>query len=900
MSGGVPRSKEIFLALLEVDPDQRTAELEELTEGDEALRQEVLLLLEAHSESATFLEHPAFLPQGREGFHAPLNPGDEVGPYRLLETLGEGGMGIVYLAEQREPLQRTVAFKVLKPGMDSRAVIARFETERQALAVMTHPGIARVHDAGTTPRGYPYFVMEYVDGPSLTEYCDARRLGLRRRVELLLEVCGAVHHAHQKGILHRDLKPSNLLVTEQSGRPAPKVIDFGVAKALGQSLATEEGLTLAGTVIGTPEYMSPEQADLASEAVDTRSDIYSMGVVLFELLTGCLPIDLGDAAAGGFTAVRERILRQDAPLASRRVAADSQAIRGAAAARDTTPVGLATGLRGDLDWILARTLEKDPELRYASISELAADLRRHLADQPVLAGSPTGAYMVRKFIARHRGKVIASSGVLLALVIGLAVSLWGLFRAQRAEESLLRLSDRVLVEQYFDEAETLHFAVPSDELPLQRLASRLEELLERRPFFEKRLALLRERAVPPAAAGATGDGWTSATAEDTWEHGLLVELVERLTSLESTDPRHSPLERLRRRRAWAAESAATTVERFASEWHAASAEIADEALCPAYAGLELPPQVGLVPLARSEQSGLWEFWHPLSGERPERTEGGTWIVGEETGLVFVLIPAGSFEMGARRPRPGEEPRGPNRDAHAQPEEGPVHTVQIGEPFFLSKYELTQGQWLRVTWLDPSSYGRSFEDRDLVFDLSHPVETVSHTSATSVLSRMGLALPTEAQWEYTARAGSSSVFHCGFDERCLRDFGNVRGVEFRRTNLPTMMGNQHHPWDDEWPLHAPVGCFAPNAFGLFDVHGNVFEWVAEPFGSYRVPCDPRDGRRFNPQLRPSVVARGGSAIRMATAARLSHRATSPPSSATGEVGLRPARRVELGDPRSAGE
>ncbi len=873
MNDEIPRTKEIFLALIDLDPLERPGRLDELCEGDGELRGEVEALLSAHFDSGPFLEKPAFLPDGRCESETRLDPGARVGPYLLREILGEGGMGVVYLAEQSEPLKRRVALKLLKPGMDSKRVMARFEGERQALAMMSHPGIARVHDAGTTDQGYPYFVMEYVEGESLVEYCDSRELTVDQRIALFLDVCEAVRHAHQKGVLHRDLKPSNLLVTEQSGQPSPKVIDFGVAKALVDSVGLEAGLTAEGTVIGTPEYMSPEQADQAESAIDTRSDIYSLGVVLYELLTGTLPVDVRGALAGGFTAVRARILDEEAPRASTRAGQP-----------------IADALRGDLDWILARTLEKDPEERYASVSELAADLQRHLANQPVLAGPPTGAYRVRKFIARNRGKVLASVATLVAMVVGLTFSVWGWVSTQRAEEELLRLSDRVVVTRLLTEAEVLPFATPAHAPALEALEGELEQLLEHLPVFEESLRAVRERALEPVPEEG-GDEWRFASTEDGWKHGLLSELVELLGVLASDDPARSALERVRRRRAWALESATESVERYSDEWAAAVASIADEEQCPAYEGLKLPPQHGLVPLGRNEESGLWEFWHPLTGERPWQADDGTWIVGEETSLVLVLIPAGSFTMGSRLAGPGDGPDAVNVSPLQIPGEGPVHRVSIGEPFFLSKYEMTQGQWLRVTWHNPSSYGPEVEDPIFEFDLSHPVETLTKAQALSMMRRIGLSLPTEAQWEYAARAGSGGMFYCGNDKFCLEERANVRGIETLKTTMTNLTGRVVEPWDDGWANHAPVGVYVANAFGLYDVHGNVFEWVLEGFGSYEAPTDPRDGRRLDPAMSPASLGRGGSYTWNAWAARVTGRATAGPEAATGENGLRPSRQVD---------
>ncbi len=310
-----------------------------------------------------------------------------VGPYRLLEQIGEGGMGLVYLAEQETPIRRRVALKVIKVGMDTKEVIARFESERQALALMDHPNIAKVFDAGTTPGGRPYFVMEYVPGVPLTDYCDRHRLDVADRLALFTSVCKAVQHAHQKGIIHRDLKPGNVLVTVADGEPRPKVIDFGVAKAVSQRLTEKTLFTRHGALVGTPEYMSPEQAEMSGLDVDTRTDIYSLGVMLFELLTGVLPFDPERLRRAGYAEIQRIIREEEAPKPSTRVSTLAGATAAEVAARrQTQPPLLARGLRGDLDWVTLKALEKDRTRRYQSANELAADLERHRVHEPVSAG----------------------------------------------------------------------------------------------------------------------------------------------------------------------------------------------------------------------------------------------------------------------------------------------------------------------------------------------------------------------------------------------------------------------------------------------------------------------------------------------------------------------------------
>jgi non-specific serine/threonine protein kinase/serine/threonine-protein kinase len=347
----------------------------------------------------------------------PMDPGETAGPaigrYQPLQKIGEGGMGEVWLAEQKEPVRRRVALKLIKAGMNSREVIARFESERQALALMDHPAIATVLDAGATPQGAPYFVMEYVAGVPITTYCDNRRLGTRDRLELFQRVCEGVQHAHQKAIIHRDLKPSNILVTEVDGNPAPKIIDFGVAKALTQKLTADTMFTRVGAMIGTPAYMSPEQADSTGLDVDTRSDVYSLGVVLYELLIGALPLEFNALA---FDQILKRLREQDASRPSTRLRTMGQQSGTAAQNRGSDFLTLERELRGDLDAIALKALEKDRSRRYGSPSELAADIGRYLRHEPVLAHPASAWYRARKYIDRHRVGVAVGAGLFVVLV----------------------------------------------------------------------------------------------------------------------------------------------------------------------------------------------------------------------------------------------------------------------------------------------------------------------------------------------------------------------------------------------------------------------------------------------------------------------------------------------------
>jgi serine/threonine protein kinase len=349
-------------------------------------------------------------------------PGSRIGPYRLLSVLGEGGMGIVYLAEQEQPIRRQVALKIIKPGMDSKRVIARFEAERQALALLDHPNIAHVHDAGATESGRPYFVMEYVEGLAISEHCDRHKLTIEERLGLFLQLCHAVHHAHQKGIIHRDIKPSNILVASIDDQAVPKIIDFGVAKAVSQPLTERTLYTEQGQLFGTPEYMSPEQANMANEDVDTRSDIYSLGVLLYVLLTGALPFDSKELREGGVDHIRQVIRETEPKTPSTRLTGLGEEAKNAAENRGTAVATLARCLHRELEWIPLKAMRKERAERYQSASELAGDIQNYLNGDPLVAGPPSAVYRVKKIVRRHWALVLGIAAVLVVLVGGIIVS----------------------------------------------------------------------------------------------------------------------------------------------------------------------------------------------------------------------------------------------------------------------------------------------------------------------------------------------------------------------------------------------------------------------------------------------------------------------------------------------
>jgi serine/threonine protein kinase len=455
---GIVTEEAIFAAALEcATPEARRALVKQACAGDTKLEGQIAALLQAHDHPDSFLQAPqASLVKAMD---APASEctGMTVGPYKLLEQIGEGGMGLVFMAEQTRPVRRRVALKVLKPGLETRQVVARFEAERQALAIMDHPHIAKVFDAGVTDSGRPYFVMELVRGVPLTQYCDERRLSTRQRLELFVAVCQAVQHAHQKGIIHRDLKPSNVLVTQHGTVAVPKVIDFGIAKATSQPLTERTLFTNFSQMLGTPLYMSPEQAEMSSQDVDTRSDVYSLGVLLYELLTGTTPFESTTLKKVGLDEMRRLIREEEPPSPSRRLSTlSAQASSTISERRDVDGRRLGQVLRGELDWIVMKALEKDRDRRYESANSLAADLQRYLSDEAVEAGPPSAGYRLRKYVRRNRQALVPAAIVVAALVTATAVSTWQAVRAREAQglaEANSRAARQAVDQMYLQVAE---------------------------------------------------------------------------------------------------------------------------------------------------------------------------------------------------------------------------------------------------------------------------------------------------------------------------------------------------------------------------------------------------------------------------------------------------------------
>ncbi len=844
-------------------PDDLPPELEDavlaILDGEDGARDAALAaLLRRHAQHAETIRGwlaragvavpaaPATGGAGAEADDAPLPRA--LGHYLLLAVLGRGGFGTVYRAEQQQGLDRCVAIKVLNPGLDSREFLARFAAERAALQRMDHPGIARLFDAGTTPHGRPFLVMELVDGPPLSKFCRQRHLPLRERLRLFLVVLDAMQHAHQKAVVHRDLSSNNVLVADPDGAPLPKVIDFGVAKSLAGPLLQGGAHTLQGTLLGTPEFMSPEQAAGRLDAVDTRGDVYSLGVQLYELLSDQLPVPGVVLRAQGLAGLAE-VVRTFAPAKPSEVA----------------PPGRRAELRHDLDNITMKAIAKAPDERYASVGEFAADLRRHLADEPVQVTPPTVWYRLRKYVRRHRARALLIAAGAAAVITTLLV-LWQLLvyanTMQREADEQRRRSDqkanagfRLLANE-----ERLHAAIAAEQIlppPWPEYEAQFTAWLRQhgeplREEYQKLQQTERELAARDASSphGLPDEADRHLLAALRRLHVELAALVE---------APQGALARTRTRLAFLRDVVQPMAQQHAAALAAAGEAIRRSDGNPAnrsYRGQRLPPLPGLVSLGAEPTTGWWQFLdlatHARGYPLPGRDPNGRLQLGAGTGVVFVLLPAGRLTVGARRGSSGLD----RNDEQAADNELGGDPVAL-DAFLIASTELTTMQWARLT-------GEAAPGDPML-----PATDVDWHAASAALRRYGMSLPTEVQWEYACRAGTTTPWSWGENAAKAADCGAFLTRE-------------------------RVGGHRPNGFLLFDLHGNVAEWCADELLPYPdFVARNGDGLRARAQPLPEAlrVVRGGAFHGGALAARSTARSGRPPTARDSSLGLRPVRRLD---------
>lgn len=917
--------------LLELPVEARRAALQ--AEEDPAVRRQVGKLLELHEsppEALRALDTPvAALPPA-----ATTTLPERIGEYLVDSVLGAGGMGIVYRARQENP-PRPVAVKVVRRATVGSEVALRFDREARFLGRLQHPGIAQIYEAGIASiqgEQLGFIAMELVEGSSITEYANLHDLGLESRVELLVQLTAAVHHAHLRGVLHRDLKPNNVLVTHEG---AVKVIDFGVARALGEDGETYQA-TVAGQIIGTLCYMSPEQLSGRPDDVDARADVYALGVIAYELLAGRLPFEF----KGTSLATAARQVEEFEP---KRLGA------------------LAPACSGDLEWIVATALDKEPARRYQSANALLSDLRRYRAGDPVEARPISGLGQLIRLARKHRIVASALAFAFVSLLVGAGVATHfaienaALARrestARRVAEDraaeIVRRTDPDRLTRAIRDADELYPILPATVPAIDNwLRTSGEPLAASAVQHRETLAQWRKQALPYTAEDEARD------REEHPNHELLADLraqlasvleerdgevvglprvddrvmasallnianlEQRIESLEAgleerwtyrfEDPElqeaHDNLSQLvgdlevfldersgtlakvreRRERALLIELETLTAPDVAERWTAARAAIAAHAK---YGGLDLAPQIGLIPLGPDPDSGLWEFLHAASGDAPLRASDGAshWQLQEGTGLVLVLVPGGKYSIGAQP----DDPTAPHYDPEARPDERPVREVEVA-PYFISKYELTIAQWKRMTGRDARGVRATFtwfgnppaETPYHVNQSWNPIESISWLDATRALGTVDLRLPTIVEWEVAARGGTSTPWWSGAEARSIGGpegglpAGNLADDRSRERGGPPHFGYQ--PWGDEWVVHAPAGNFPANAFGLHDTIGNVMEFCAD---------------RGLPQTSSNVVpARGGAFALGASEARVTRMAYAYDDDVSDQIGVRPARAV----------
>ena len=809
------RAKALFLGASDLaDAAEREAYLDRECAGDADLRGRVEALLRANDAAplppaepgdGTSAHVPERLLQTEDHGDPTARVGSILaGKYKLIEEIGEGGMGSVYMAQQTEPVKRAVAVKVIKAGMDSKAVLVRFEAERQALAMMDHPNIARVLDAGTTDGGRPFFVMELVKGQPITQFCDQRKLTPRQRLELFVPVCQAIQHAHQKGIIHRDIKPSNVLIALYDDRPVPKVIDFGVAKATGQALTDRTLMTGFGAVVGTPEYMSPEQANLNNLDIDTRSDVYSLGVLLYELLTGSTPVDRKSLGKAALLEILRIVREVEAPKPSAKLST-LDTLASVAANRGTEAAKLSRLMKGELDWLVLKALEKDRTRRYETANGLARDIERYLADEVVEARPPSTGYRLKKFVRRHKGQVIAASLVLFALLVGIAGTTVGLIEAKRQQKIAQGKEQEAKAEA--DKAKKARdFLVSIFEVSDtngQRGIMTARQLLDQ---AEKRIP--KEFADQPESRAevlaAIETAYAKMTANSPLAMILEVSGTVQLRSTRDINQRAIP------------QTLLYTGDRLT---------------------LAADAHVQLVILSDLHKERLRPGTEATVRRKGCEPQGAISERVEDVLLPFVRLPKGTFYMGWGSDGRSEFTREKGLVQHLVTK---GKKTEIREDFEIAMHDVTQGQWQAVMGNNPSYFSRFGGGRNRVKDISDeelklfPVESVSWIQTQEFIKKLNeqnrgrgwlYRLPTEAEWEYACRGGATS------EEECSYHFYFAKPTNDLSSEQANFWGD--HPFGNApkgKSMRRPtrVGAYPPNKLGLCDMHGNVWQWCSTAF------------------------------------------------------------------------
>jgi len=842
--------KRLLFEALDLPRERRALLLTERCADDPSLRAEVDSLLESYGELDGFLEQPLEL---KDGTSPPPECPQSIGRYRVLRILGYGSMGLVYLAEQPNP-KRLVALKLLRQAEATEPARRRFEREAQVLGRFSHPGIASILEAGVAetevgPR--PYFTMEYVEGRPITEYAEQQSLDASERVRLALQMIEAVEHAHTQGVLHRDVKPANVLV-DASGQV--KVLDFGIAQ-LTREDELQTMLTGTGQLVGTVAYMSPEQARGAT--LDERTDQFSLGVILYELLSGELPYDTrGRLVHDALRSLAESDWR---PLSQRDPA-----------------------LRGDLETILATALASEPVRRYPNLAALRADLQAWLEGRPIAARPPSTVYQLQRFVGRHRVLSAAVMVALLALGIGSGVAISALSQASQEARTALLFEDREVLDQLLREVDELWPTSSEVEPALVDWLARAEDLLSRIELHAAHLLDLEQEA---SESGAPP--WRLRVARELQDS--LEAFAGQNSEVGETSARLGQLrDEMRARLDQVRESRRITLVSAEAPWRDAAERVAAD---PRFDGLRLVPQEGLVPLGPDPRSGLEEFAVFATGYLPMRpSTSGSLQVSENSAIVLVLLPGGSTWVGAQRYSAGLPNLDPQAtvDGHPQHNEGPPIRVEL-DPFLIGKHELSQAQWQRCFEFNPSDYEIGATLYDVEITGHHPLESVSWSEAMHFLPRVGLDLPTEAQWEFAARAGSTGSFGVGSRWTSLLPHAHLRRYTTERiAGLPEgALGAGQES------VTLPIGSLAPNAFGLHDTLGNLWELCKDIYkvDYHRRYHRPGDGLVIA-KVDGDYSRRGHSCGAPAMSMRVAARQTRLVNSGDAMTGVRVARALRL--------